>query len=137
MPTFFIILGKRTLEYVEMVDIYCGNKRLSILRNIKTWWIFMMLLAKIVLSMHWDVAIFQQVAHNLELLCDLEVTLGLSSLVMLSCICFQRVEWVDWVFAIFLMFCLWFFIYNKTLLNQSTLLVHWHGTQNGIHEWQI
>jgi hypothetical protein len=29
MPTFFIILGKRTLEYVEMVNIYCGNERLD------------------------------------------------------------------------------------------------------------
>jgi hypothetical protein len=59
-----------------------------ILRNIKGWWISMLLPAKIILSeykalvlkMHQDSTTISQVAHNLYLMCDLEVILGLSCL---------------------------------------------------------
>lgn len=57
-----------------------------ILINIKTCWISMLLPTKrvmseyraLVLKMHWDVDTITQVAHNLELLCDLQVMLSLS-----------------------------------------------------------
>jgi hypothetical protein len=54
----------------------------------KTQWISMLLLAKkvlseyraLVLKMHQNFVTISQVAHNLQLLCDLEAMLGLSCL---------------------------------------------------------
>jgi hypothetical protein len=57
-----------------------------ILKNVKTCWISMLSLAKkvlfkycvMVLKMHLDVNIITKFTHNLELLCNFEVMVGLS-----------------------------------------------------------
>jgi hypothetical protein len=74
---------KRIQEFVELVDIMeirVGEN----LKNIKTHYISKFFPIKrvlfkyyaLVLKMHQDVDIINQVAHNLELFCDLELMLG-------------------------------------------------------------
>jgi hypothetical protein len=81
---YFSHSPKGTQKSVKLADIV-ETERQPILRNIETQWIPMLLLTKkvlseyrtLVLNMHQDSTIIPQVAHNLQLMCDLEVMLGL------------------------------------------------------------
>ncbi len=77
---------KRIQKFVELANVV--ETRGCIFKDIKTQWSSMIFLATkvlseyraLVLKMHQDFATISQVAHNLQLLCDLEAMLGLSSL---------------------------------------------------------
>jgi hypothetical protein len=84
LHAFFFHNQKTIHKYVELINTVETN-----LKNTKTCWISMSLTIKkflyeyhdLVLKMHQDVDTINQVAHNLELLCDLEVMLGISCIV--------------------------------------------------------
>jgi hypothetical protein len=83
--SYFSHSPKKIQKFIELANIM-EIKGPRILINIKTCWISMLLPTKrvllgyhaLVLKMHRDVDTITHAAHNLELLCDLEVMLGLS-----------------------------------------------------------
>jgi hypothetical protein len=101
--SFFAHNFKKFLEFTKFVKTL-ETKGLKLLRNVKTHWISMLSLLKCVLArykslvvkMHYDCVKSKYVHDNFELLCDLDLILGLPCVMPILEVVHSLIKYAQW-----------------------------------------